>query len=247
MKKDIEKNAIKMAQNAGAKPKITPRDNSNINPDYTDAFIREVDEDVKNDNFKVLWEKYGAYIVAFVVIAVTAAVCFDRVKAWQVERNQIRTENYMAAAQLKENPDETIAALQQINSENNGIFSDFAKLQIANILFTQNKNDEALTTLQSIIDDKDADRAVKNIALIKLASYKVDTASRAEMEQLLQPVLQNNGSWTPLASDLLAMAAIREGDIETAKQIYSDILKVKDLPEGFKTKVQDMLTSISDM
>jgi len=182
-----------------------------------------------------------------VVIAVTAAVCFDRVKAWQVERNQIRTENYMAAAQLKENPDETIAALQQINSENNGIFSDFAKLQIANILFTQNKNDEALTTLQSIIDDKDADRAVKNIALIKLASYKVDTVSRAEMEQLLQPVLQNNGSWTPLANDLLAMAAIREGDIETAKQIYSDILKVKDLPEGFKTKVQDMLTSISDM
>ena len=247
MKKNVEKNAMNTVQNAAAKPKITPRDNSNINPDFTDAFIREVDEDVKNDNFKVLWEKYGAYIVAFVVIAVTVAVCFDRIKAWQIERNQIRTENYMAAAQLKENPEETIAALQKINSENNGIFSDFAKLQIANVLLMQNKNDEALATLQSVVDDEDADRVVRNIALIKLASYKVDTSSRAEMEQMLQPVLQTNGSWTPLAKDLLAMAAIREGDIETAKQIYGDILKTKDLPEGFRTKVQDMLTSVSDM
>ena len=31
------------------------------------------------------------------------------------------------------------------------------------------------------------------------------------------------------------------------KQIYDEILKTKDLPEGFKLKIQDMLTSISDM
>lgn len=250
MKRDVKNNTA-ATQNpvdiVGAKRKITPRDNSDINPDFTDAFIREVDEDVKNDNFKVLWNRYGAYIIAFVIIAVISAVCFDRIKMWKIERNQIRTESYMAAAQLRKNPEETIAALQQINNDNSGIFSDFAKLQIANILLGQNKTDEALATLQSIIDDKNADRAVRNIALIKLASYKVDSMPRKELEQLLQPVLQENGSWTPLANDLLAMSAIREGDIETAKQIYTDILKIKDLPEGFKVKIQDMLTSISDM
>ncbi len=250
MKKDVKNNTAvspKTAEITDIKRKITPRDNSDINPDFTDAFIREVDEDVKNDNFKVLWNKYGTYIVAFVIIAVTAAVCFDRIKMWEMERNQIRTENYMAAAQLNNNPQDTIAALQKINSENNGIFSDFAKLQIANVLLGQNKTEEALATLQSLIDDKDADHAVKNIALIKFASYKVDSMSKKEMDDLLQPVLQDKGSWTPLANDLLAMSAIREGDIETAKQIYTDILKIKDLPEGFRVKVQDMLTSISNM
>jgi hypothetical protein len=224
-----------------------PRDNSNINPDYTDAFIREVDEDVKNDDFKILWNKYGTYIVAFVVIAVTVAVCFDRIRMWQAEQNQIRTENYMVAAQLKNNPDETIAALQKINTESKGILSDFAKLQIANVLLAQGKTEEALTTLQLLTDDKNADPAVKNIALIKLASYKVDTISRSELENLLQPVLNDNSSWSPIAKDLLAISAIREGNVETAKQIYTEILKNKDLPEGFKVKIQDMLTSISDM
>lgn len=247
MKKENKKVVLKPTDAQSAKPKITPRDNSDINPDFTDAFIREVDEDVKNDNFKVLWNKYGAYIVAFVVIAVTAAVCFDRIKTWKIEQNQIKTENYMAAAQLRENPDETIAALQKINTESKGILSDFAKLQIANVLLIQEKNDEALATLQSLVDEKNTDSSVKNIALIKLASYKVDTMSRDELEKLLQPMLQENSSWTPIAKDLIAISAIRNGDIEDAKQIYADILKTKDLPEGFKAKIQDMLSSISDM
>ena len=242
MKKENKKNTVN-----SAKPKITPRDNSDINPDYTDAFIREVDEDVKNDNFKVLWNKYGAYIVSFVIIAVTAAVCFDRIKIWKAEQNQIKTENYMAAVQLQNNPDDTISALQKINTETKGILSDFAKLQIANVLLAQEKNEEALATLQSLTENKDVDRAVKNIALIKLASYKVDTMPRADLENLLQPVINEHTSWTPIAKDLIAISAIREGDIETAKQIYGEILKTKDLPEGFKTKIQDMLTSISDM
>ncbi len=247
MKKENNQTPKKSVKPSSVKPKIMPRDNSNINPEYTDAFIREVDEDVKNDDFKVLWNKYGTYIVAFVVIVVTVAVCFDRIKVWKAEQNQIKTENYMAAAQLKENPDDTIAALQKISTESNGILADFAKLQIANVLLIQEKNDEALTMLQEISNDNNVDGSVKNIALIKLASYKVDTMSTAEVEDLLQPVLNENSSWTPIAKDLLAISAIREGNIEKAKQLYKEILKIKDLPEGFKTKIQDMLTSIGDM
>ena len=247
MKKENNKTPKKSAVANSAKPKIMPRDNSNINPEYTDAFIREVDEDVKNDDFKVLWNKYGTYIVAFVVIVVTVAVCFDRIKVWKAEQNKIKKENYMAAAQLKENPDDTIVALQKISTQGNGILADFAKLQIANVLLIQEKNDEALTMLQEISNDNNVDGSVKNIALIKLASYKVDTMSTAEVEDLLQPVLNENSSWTPIAKDLLAISAIREGNIEKAKQLYNEILKIKDLPEGFKTKIQDMLTSIGDM
>src|SRR5574344_921607 len=83
--------------------------------DYTDAFIQEVNEDVKNENFKVLWNRYGVFVIAFVVIAVSAAVCFEKIKVWKVEQNQMKTETYMEAAQLKSNPEETLSALQKIN------------------------------------------------------------------------------------------------------------------------------------
>ena len=246
MAKSLKK-TDKNAAEAAAQLRRLAKDTSDINPEYTDAFIQEIDEDVKNDNLKVFWDKYGIFVVLLVVLAVSATVSFEKIRSWKAEQNQQTTENYMSAAQLRENPEETIAALQQINQSNQGIFSDFAKLQIANVLFNQNKNEEAMAALQSLIDDKQANDEVKNIALIKLATYKVDQLPRAEFEALVKPIIDANNSWTPLAQDLLAMSAIQEGDVDTARSIYENILKIKDWPEGFKTKVQDMLTSLGDM
>ena len=230
----------------GVKTRAT-RDLSNINPEFTDAFIQEVDEDVKNDNLKVIWNRYGAFIVAFVVLAVTAAISFDRIQAWKTAQSQKTTEEYMSASQLKENPQETIAALQNITKSTQGIFGDFARLQIANVLFNEDKNDEALATLQTLIEDKQVNSEVKHVALIKYATYKIEELSQEDFKALLQPIIDADNSWSPLASDLVAMSAIQHGDLETAKTIYGEILKVKDLPENFRTKIQDILSSLNEI
>lgn len=229
------------------KTRRVAKDTSQINPEYTDAFINEVNEDVKNDNFKVLWNRYGIFVILFVVLAVMATVSFEKIKSWKIAQNQINTENYMVATQLRENPEQTLEALQKIAGDNQGIFSDFAKLQIANVLFSQDKTEEALSTLQNLLEDNTVNNEVKHIALIKFATYRVDTMPRAEFEAMLKPLTETNTSWTPLAQDLLAMVAIRDGDVDTAQTIYENILKIKDLPENFRTKVQDMLNSLSDM
>ena len=232
---------------ASVKTRRISKDTSQVNPEYTDAFINEVNEDVKNDNFKVLWNRYGIFVILFVVLAVSATVSFERIKSWKVAQNQANTENYMVAAQLRDNPTQTLEALQKIAGDNQGIFSDFAKLQIDNVLFSQDKTEEALATLQNLLDDNTVNNEVKHIALVKLATYRVDTMPRAEFEAMLKPLIAENTSWSPLAQDLLAMAAIRDGDVDTAQTIYENILKIKDLPENFRTKVQDMLNSLSDM
>ena len=223
------------------------KDLSDVNPELTDAFIQEVDEDVKNDSWKVFWDKYGLFVIAILVIAVSAAVSFDRLQAWRTALSQRKTETYMLAAQTGNNSDETITELQKISQDNQGLFSDFAKLQIANVLLSQGKEDEALASLEKLAAEKQVNTEVKHIALIKLATYRVDTLSKEEFAKLLQPLLDENTSWTPMAQDLLAMSAIQNGDIDTAKEIYTNLLKIKDLPETFRNKIQDMLSSISDL
>lgn len=223
------------------------RDLSDVNPELTDAFIQEVDEDVKNDSWKAFWDKYGLFVIAVVVIAVSAAVSFDRLQAWRTALNQRKTETYMLATQTGNNSDETITELQKISQENQGLFSDFAKLQIANVLLSQGKEEDALASLEKLAGEKQVNSEVKHIALMKLATYRVDTMSKEDFAKLLQPVLEENTSWTPMAQDLLAMSAIQNGDIEAAKEIYTNLLKVKDLPENFRNKIQDMLSSISDL
>ena len=248
--KNTEKKTRKPAakKTAAVKKTIQPAEiktKADVNPDYTDAFINEVSEEVKNDNFKELWNRYGLLIIAIVAVAVCGAVSFERIKSWRLQHNQMTTETYMDAAHKQDNPEAMIAALQKINQSDHGIYGDFARLQIANVLFEQQKDEEAMAMLEALTKDPQVNTEVRQIALVKYATYKVDVMSKQKLTDLLQPVLDANNSWTPLANDLLAMAAIREGDLQTAREIYTKLLTVKDLPDSFKSKIQEMMSSLN--
>lgn len=223
-----------------------PMPSRHVDDEITDAFIQEVSEDVKNDNLKVLWNRYGLFIVLFVVLAVCGAVSFETLKKWHDAKYQARTENYMVVVQT---PDLQSAktALEKVANNNQGIYSDLARIQIANVLFEQNKNDEAAKILSEIYADEDLDLRIRNLAALKLAAYQVDFAPEADIQKLLQPIADQNSSWSPLAKDLLAMSAIHNGNIEDARRIYTDLLKTDNLSENFRLRIQDMLSALSDM
>ena len=112
---------------------------SSCQDEFTDAFIQEVTEEVKNDNLKVFWNKYGLYIVLFVVVAVSAAVGFEAIRGWRQKQLQAKTEAYVLAMVQSGNYDASIKALEKIAMGNYGIYSQQARINIADILFEQNK------------------------------------------------------------------------------------------------------------
>ena len=225
-------------------PLQTPQ--RHVDDEITDSFINEVTEDVKNDQLKVFWNRYGLFIILFVVLAVSATVGFETLKNWRNSKYAAATENYMVVVQT---PDlqEAKNSLEKIAENDNGIYGELARIQIANVLFEQNKPEEAATVLEEILTDSDLDERIRSLATLKLAAYKIDTTSYAEIQALLQPVITADNSWTPLAQDLLAMSAIQNGDIDTARQIYTELLQSANLSENFRTRIQDMLSALSDM
>ena len=215
--------------------------------EMTEAFIQEVTEDVKNDNLKAFWNKYGLYIVLFVVISVSAAVGFETIKSWHQRQLQAKTESYIAAMVQEGNYENSIKALEKIATGNYGVYSQLARIQIADILFEQNKLDEALNMLQVIVDNDELSPRVRNLAALKLATYKIDTATPEELNSLLEPVANADNAWSPLAKDMLAMVAIKTGDFEVAKSIYTQLLQNENVSDNFRSHIQDMLSTLSDM
>lgn len=215
--------------------------------DMADAFIQEVTDDVKSDNLKMFWNKYGLFVILFVVLAVSAAVSFETIKNWRDNQYQNQTESYLKAFETGSNYETSLQALEKIAAGNNGIYSSLARVQIATILFDQGKTDEALDMLQAIVDNEELNPRVRHLSALKLATYKIDTAPRAEIEALLLPIANAENSWSPLAQDMLAMAAVRNGDIDDAKQIYNSLLENGNISDSFKNRIQDMLAALNDM
>jgi len=211
-----------------------------------DAFIMEVDEEVKNDNLKAFWKKYGLFVVLCVALVLSATVSFETIKNWRENQFRAKTDNYIAANYGK-SAEDMIVALEKIAAGNNGIYSELARIQIADLLFDTGQDENATTMLQTLATNDELNPRIRNLAAIKLVAHKIDTAPRSEIEALLNPIIAENDSWSPIAQEYLALAAINEGDVETARGIYQTLLQNNNLSQDFRNRIQDMLTTLSDL
>ena len=212
-----------------------------------DALMREVAEEAKSDRLKSLWDQYGMYIVIVVAVILTFTVSFETFKAWKNKKDQELSNAYAVALSLQSQGrfEESMNILQNL-SQAGGIYGDIARLQIANLRFDEGKNEEALEILSLLADDDDVNPQIREISIIKLASYKLDTKAPAEeIKELLSPLMQEDSSWNPIDKEMLAMLAIRDGNLEEAKSEYEAVINSTNVQDSLKSRAQDMLGLIT--
>lgn len=214
-----------------------------------DALINEISEEVKNDQLKILWDKYGLFIIIFVALGITAAVSFETFKSWINKKNQEISNAYAVAVAMNDQgkSEESLNILKTI-ADSSGLYSDLAKLQIANIYMQQENNQEAQKILKELADGKAATTQIKDVATLKLAMYLLDTNAPAnEINELLKPLISNDNHNYNVAHEILAMLAIRDGDMAQAKKEYEHIVASANSSDEIKSRAQDMITIIDDI
>ncbi len=212
-----------------------------------EAFIKEVNEDLKNESMKKLWDKYGLYIIILVAAALTAAVSFETIKAWHTKKIQKWSDSYAYALSLQNQGkyDDSIQTFDYIAGQDYGIFSDLAQMQKANILLEQNKTDEALKLMAEIAADKSFNSQLRDTMALKLASYKLENAPIDEIRQLIGGIAQDaENSWQPSANEMLALAYLRDGEIAQAREIYDQLLQSDKTSEVMKVRIKDILSAL---
>ncbi len=215
--------------------------------DFEDAFIREIDEELKNEKVKKIWDKYGLFIILFVVIAVFSAVSFESFKAWQDKRHQEMSDTFAYALNLQNQGRfaEAQEVLTSLKNANHGIYTDIAQMQLANLALGQKQIDKAMEILEQIANNDEFNPQMKDIAILKLASYKLNNAPQEDIKALLSPLVNENSVWNNSAKELLAMLAIREKDFSEAKKLYTEISDSSEASDSLKTRAHDMINVLS--
>lgn len=218
-----------------------------FNLDEEKAFFEEVDEEVRNEKFKQLINKYGGFILTVLILALSLAVGYEKIGEWRIRKAEQKNIQYVQAVAPHADYESNIAELENIVATEKGLYKDMARLQIANILLDNEQKDRALTDLEQLYSDVNTADKIREIAAVKLATYKIDSASYDEIQKILLFITNNeNSSWKNMAKELLAMSAIQHKQYEKAKSIYQELLNDEHISDEFKARINDMLASIND-
>lgn len=216
---------------------LTPTDN--------EAFLREVDENLRRDQMTNLarkWGKVAAILVGLLLLALGAFLW------WQNHRADVAGQEGEQLTQALQDidinrtqpGDPRLAALAA--SPRDG-YRAMARLTRAGLV-ARTDPAAAATEYQAIANDAGLPRATRDLALIRAISLQFDTLPPAEVVARLKPLAVANSPWFGSAAELTGMAYLKMNRKDLAAPLFAAIARDNDAPVGLRGRAAGMATAL---
>ncbi len=184
----------------------------------------EVNEDVRRDQLKKLWDKYSILIVAAAVLIVAAVGGWRGYQYLEAKKAAEAGAAFDRAIDLADQnkPAEAEAAFTKLAMDAPSGYRTLARLRAAAEAGKRDR-DSAVKQYDEIAADRGVAAAERDLARVRAASLLIDTASYDVLAQRIEPASGADGTYRHTARELLALSAWRAGNAVAARQ-WLDLL-----------------------
>jgi hypothetical protein len=216
---------------------LTPTDN--------EAFLREVDENLRRDQMTGLAKRWGRLIGGAVIVLLALLAAFlwwrnHRAEQAGVEGEQLSAVLGDADIGRAQPTDPRLGALA--TSPRDG-YRAMARLTQAGITA---KTDPvaAAANYQAIANDSGLPQATRDLALLRATTIQFDTLPPAEVVARMKPLTVANAPWFGSAGELTAMAYLKMNRKDLAGPLFAAIARDTDAPTGLRGRAAGMATAL---
>ena len=211
----------------------------------TDIF-QEVDEEVRREQLKKLWERYGHYAVAACVLIVAAVAAWRGYDWWQTKKAGEAGAAFENAVLLAESGkhQEADAAFAKIATDGTASYRVLARLRQAAELAQTDKK-AAVGAYDEIAADKSVGQVIQDLAAARAGLLLVDSAPYPEMRTRLEPLTAADRTFRYTARELLALSAWKSGDMAAARQWADMIVTDPQSPASARSRAEVLTELIS--
>jgi hypothetical protein len=208
--------------------------------------FREVDEEVRREQLKKLWERYGSLAVAAAVVVVLAVAGWRGYGWWQAKVAAESGTAFEAATALSEagKHAEAGAAFAKIAAEGASGYRVLARVREATELAHDDRK-AAVAAYDKVAADAGAGPVLQDLAALRAAILLVDTASYDELRQRLEPLTAAERTFRHTAREMLALSAWRAGDAAAAKRWFDMIIADEQTPTANRARVETLMALLA--
>jgi hypothetical protein len=181
--------------------------------------FNEIDEDLRREQLKKLWDKYSFLVIAVAILIVAAVGGWRGYQYLEAKKAAEAGSAFEAAVALSEQGKkaEAEAAFTKIATEGAKGYRALARLRAAADAAAADPK-AAAKLYDSIAADPGISVTEQDLARIRAASLVMETESYADMLKRLEAATAEGRTFRHTARELLALSAYRVNDATAARQ-----------------------------
>jgi hypothetical protein len=204
--------------------------------------FNEVDEELRREKLKKLWERYGVLIIALAVLFVAAVGGWRAYQWYEAKKAAEAGAAFDAAALLSEQGQhqQAEAAFAKIAAEGSSAYRVLARLREAAELAHHDAK-AAIAIYDSIASDDRVDQVQRDLAALRAAYILVDTAPYDELRNRVEPLTDSNRAFRHSARALLALSAWRADNAAEVRRWADLVMADPTTPSNTRNQIEILM------
>ena len=199
----------------------------------------EVDEDIRRDQLKKLWDRYSIYIVAGAFLIVAAVGGWRGYEYLEAKKAAEAGAAFDKASELSEQNKhaEAEAAFADLAAKAPSGYRTLARLRTA--AEAASRDPQAAAKLyDAIVADRGVGAPEQDLARVRAAGLLLETSPYPDMLQRLEPATAPGSTFRHTARELLALSAWRANDTTAARQWLDVITNDNETPPSLRSRAE---------
>jgi hypothetical protein len=212
-----------------------------------DSFFREVNEELRSDQMKYVWARYGRIAIGVAALIVLGTAAWRGYEYWDNSNSSQSGDKFIAALSLASEGknDEALKALEAIEKDGSGSYPVLAQLRVASVLQAKGDSAGAVAAYDKVGGDKSVPDALRDLAKLRAAWILIDSGSYEQVAAHAEIMAAQGHVLSNSAREALALSAYKAGNMPQAKQWFQQIANDGQAPRNVANRAQIMLDNIT--
>jgi len=209
-----------------------------VTPNTDEAFLREVDEELRRDQIVGVWKNYGRVIVGVVV---GGLLIFAAVLGWRAWSHSTSEKKAIELQQAYDsiaggNKQAAKTSVDALAADGAPGYRALAKLLQANDLVAAGKAKDAAARFGEVAADTSIGQPIRDLATIRQTQTEFDTLAPQTVIERLKPLATSDSAWLGSAGEMVATADLKLNRTAEARAMFKLIAESDKVPDSIRQR-----------
>ena len=211
-----------------------------------DLFVREVDDELRQDKLKSVWRRFGTILIFAAVAVILAVAAWTGYSSWSEGRANASGDRFLAALDSARagNANEALKGLTALEADGTGAYPLLARFRAATLTAAKDPK-AAIAAFDDVAGDNAVAQPLRDIAKLRAAYLLVDDGTYAEVAERAEALSADGNPMRYSALEAMGLAAYKAGDNANAQKLFETITADSAAPDGVASRATILLSLIS--